>query len=477
MMDLSIRELLETAGERAISFRENNEEISPYPQVGVEHLRKMFDVSLPQKGRSGKDVINQLADAAEQGLVGISSKKFYGWVMGSSHPAGIAADWLTSAWAQNAAIYQTAPSAAVTEEVAGKWLLDLLDLPRKSTFAFTTGATMASVICLAAARSEVLKKAGWDLEADGMFGAPEVKAFISEEAHATIYSGLRFLGFGKTRLVQVSSDDEGRMNAEDLAEKLLSHSGPKIIIAQAGHINSAAFDDFVAISKLSCKHDAWLHIDGAFGLWARTSPKYRNLCNDVELADSWSIDGHKLLQVPYDSGYAIIKNPDAHMRAMATSASYLNESSEDGRNPTSFAPELSRRARGFTLWAVLQTLGREGVTALVEENCQAAAQLANRLTKVPGICLLHKPYLNQLAISFNDIGSKTDQQQTTIRTLKKVQTQQCWFLKEAVWKGKTILRVSFSSMPNSTQEIDELADAIIDAYRSVIKERFITIPA
>lgn len=471
-MELSIRELLETAGDRAISFRERNEDMSPYPQAGFEDLRKMFDAGLPQKGRSGKDVINQLADAAEQGLVGISSKKFYGWVMGSSHPAGIAADWLTSAWAQNAGIYQTAPSAAVAEEVAGKWLLELLDLPRTSTFALTTGATMASFICLAAARSEVLKKAGWDLEADGMFGAPEVKVFLSEEAHSTIYSGLRYLGFGKNRLIQISSDAEGRMQPNDLADKLSLHAGPKIIIAQAGHINSAAFDDFTQIIKLSRQNDAWLHVDGAFGLWAKTSPKYRALCKDVEGADSWSIDGHKLLQVPYDSGYAIINNPDAHMRAMATSASYLNHTSEDGRNPALYSTELSRRARGFTLWAVLQTLGREGITALVEENSNNAAQLAKRLSKVSGICLLHKPYLNQLAIAFNADGTKYDNHQATIRTLKKLQDQQCWFLKEAAWKGRTILRVSFSSMPNNPDEIDALADAIIDAYHSAIDNSY-----
>ena len=476
-MDISIRELLEMAGERAISFREKNEETSPYSQANVEQLREMFDVNLPTKRRSDKDVINQLADAAEQGLVGISSKKFHGWVIGSSHPAGIAADWLTSAWAQNAAIYQSSPSASVAEEVAGKWLLDLLALPRESTFAFTTGATMASIICLAAARSEVLKQAGWDLEANGMFAAPEVKVFISEEAHATIYSGLRFLGFGKNHLVQVTSDDEGRMNTIDLADKLSSQSGPKIIIAQAGHINSAAFDDFTTISKLSRQYDAWLHIDGAFGLWARTSPKYRELCADVENADSWSIDGHKLLQVPYDSGYAIIKNSDAHMRAMATSASYLNETEKDGRNSALYGPELSRRARGFALWAVLQTLGREGVKALVEENCQNTLHLANRLMKVPGICVLHKPYLNQLAISFMGNGCAFDDDQTTIRTLRKLQHQQCWFLKEAAWKGQIILRISFSSMPNSLHEIDELADAIIVSYRSVIIDQPIAISA
>ena len=467
-MDTSIRELLEIAGERAISFRENNEAASPYPKVDAEQLRKMFDTGLLEKGRPGKDVIKQLADAAEPGLVGISSKRFYGWVMGSSHPAGVAADWLTSAWAQNSAIYQTSPSAAIAEEVAGKWLLDLLDLPRKSSFAFTTGATMASFICLAAARSEVLKKVGWDLEKDGLFGAPEIKVFLSEEAHSTIFSGLRFLGFGRNRLVQISSDGDGRMETEDLAEKLASYDGPKIIIAQAGHINSAAFDNFVTISKLSRQVDGWLHVDGAFGLWARTAPDYQHLCEGVDLADSWSVDGHKLLQVPYDSGYAIIKHPNAHMRAMTTSASYLNETIEDGRNPTLFVPELSRRARGFALWAVLQALGRDGVTELVDKNCKNAEQLAKRLAAISGIRLHHKLYFNQLAISFRDDSSDADHHKITMRTFEKLQEQQDWFLKEAEWKGHTILRISFSSMPNSSQEIDKLADAIIAAYQSVL---------
>ncbi len=388
--------------------------------------------------------------------------------MGSSHPVGVAADWLTSAWGQNPAVYQTAPAAAIAEEVAGQWLIDLLDLPRQSSIAFSTGATMSSFICLAAARGEVLHRQGWDLEADGVFGAPEISVFLSEEAHSTIFAVLRYLGFGQNRLIKIAADDNGAMNSADLAGKLKTCSGPKIIIAQAGHINSGAYDDFEEVARLATNYGAWMHVDGAFGLWARTSPNLKHLCDGIDLADSWSVDGHKWLQVPYDSGYAIVKHPKAHRRAMTNSADYLNVSKTDGRNPTHYGPELSRRARGFTVWAVLQAMGREGIAQLVEDSCRNTQHLANKLRKIPGISILHQVCLNQLAISFeafdDNVNGKRDHDEITLETIACLQANQRWFVKDARWKDQAILRISLTSMPNSDGEIHEFGEAVIDAY-------------
>ena len=467
-MQPETRNIMETAFEHAVSYRENVDASNPYPTASAGQLRKLFDTGLPEKGRAGEDVISHLVRAASPGLMGTSSKNFYGWVMGSSHPVGVAADWLTSAWGQNPAVYQTAPSAAIAEEVAGNWLIDLLDLPRQSSIAFSTGATMSSFICLAAARSEVMLRHGWDLEADGVFGAPEISVLLSEEAHSTIFAVLRYLGFGTNRLIKVAADENGAMNSSNLARKLEICSGPKIVIAQAGHINSGAFDDFEEIARLASIHRAWMHVDGAFGLWARTSPDLKHHCDGIDLADSWSVDGHKWLQVPYDSGYAIVKHPQAHRRAMTNSADYLNVSETDGRNPTHYGPELSRRARGFTVWAMLQALGREGIAQLVEDSCRNTQYLAGKLCKVPGISILHGVSLNQLAITFeactSNVNDNRDNDEITLETISCLQANQRWFVKDARWKDRAILRISLSSMPNDDGEINEFGEAIIDAY-------------
>lgn len=465
---MTMRTVLMQAAERALSYRDRVDQVSPYPNASATDLREYFDVGLPEKGRAGIDVIAQLADAAEPGLVGSTGNSFFGWVMGASNPVGIAADWLTAAWGQNSAIYQTAPSAAIAEEIAGKWLIDLLDLPRQSSIGFTTGATMASFICLAAARSEVLKRHGWDVEARGLYGAPEIRVYLSEEAHSTIFAGLRFLGFGNDRLVRINADQEGRMDTDDLARKLGNQSGPTLIISQAGHINTGAFDDFNAVNGLAEKYRAWHHVDGAFGLWARSSPDLAHLCDGAEKADSWSVDGHKWLQVPYDSGYAIVKHSDAHRRAMATTAGYLNETAEDGRNPTHFVPELSRRARGFATWAVLQHLGRRGVSDIVEGNSQNAAQLAAYLAQVPGIRILHNVVLNQVCLEFT--GKNGLANSLTGRVAEQLQESRIWFVKEAEWRGKTVLRISFSSATKSKSQIDAFADAIIECWETVQSE-------
>jgi glutamate/tyrosine decarboxylase-like PLP-dependent enzyme len=439
----------------------------PRPGATAADLRDLFDIRLPDDGRDGVEVLDRLAAAARSGLVGNTGPDFFGWVMGASHPVGVAADWLTAAWGQNAAIYATAPAAAIAEEVVSLWLVDLLRLPPESAVGFATGATMASFTCLAAARSEVFRRVGYDLEADGLVGAPPITVFVGEEAHATIFSGLRYLGFGRKNCVEIASDAAGRMRADDLSRKLDRHHGPKIIVGQAGHINSGAFDPFPELADSARSHDAWLHVDGAFGLWARAVPELEQLTTDVEAADSWAVDGHKWLQVPYDSGFAIVRDAHALKRAMDTTASYIAEKPGDGRNPTQYGPELSRRARGFAPWAVLQALGRNGVADLIRGHCQLARYLATTLAGEPGIIVMNEVALNQLAIVFEDPTSTTDADTLTGRVAAEIRRENTSFVEQAEWKGRRILRVSIISADTRQEHVDRLAASIIRAWRHV----------
>lgn len=466
MNDKGINKAFELAYFRAQQYR--NTVCPPKPSASLAQLREAFDVALPEQGRAPEEVIKALADAAEPGLMGNTSSQFYGWVMGASHPVGIAADYLTSTWGQNAGIFQTAPAAAVAEEVCAKWLLDLLDLPAESSVGFATGATMSSFTCLAAARSEVLRQRGWDLELDGFNGAPAIQVFLGEEAHSTIFAALRYLGFGDRQLKRIKSDEQGRISCNHLAQALSESSGPNIIIAQAGHINSGAFDSFSEISALAKTHQAWLHVDGAFGLWARSVPAYSSLCTGLELADSWSVDGHKWLQVPYDSGFAIVRNSEAHHRVMAITASYLG-ATEGGRNPSEWVPELSRRARGFVVWAVMQSLGRQGVVELVTRHCQCASHLAELLVKKSdGICILNEVVLNQLAISFGDKGAgETECDQYTQSVIEEIQAENIAFVSGARWKGRWIMRVSVIAESTGLADVERLAELIVGAWSNV----------
>ena len=386
--------------------------------------------------------------------------------MGASHPVGIAADWLTSSWAQNSGMYKVSPAGSVAEEVASKWLLELLKLPSASTIGFTTGATMASFICLSAARSEVLAKAGWNLEEDGFNGAPKINIFLGEQAHSTIYAGLRYLGFGTRQLIKIKTDQQGRMDIADLEQKFLAAEGPKIIICQAGHINSGAFDPFEEIVALAKQQKAWVHVDGAFGLWAQAVPEKSHLCKGLEDCDSWSVDGHKWLQVPYDSGFAIVRNSVAHRRAMDISASYLVTTEDDGRSPSQYVPELSRRAKGFAVWAVLQALGKKGIAEMVSRHCSCATHLQKLLTDEEGIHVLNDVVLNQLAIAF---GDPEDSDSYTVQVIEAIQQENTVYVNGANWQEREIMRISVISRETSLADIELLAESIIRAWRLVKK--------
>ena len=455
----------------ATAFRGGLGSAPPRPIATASELRALFDVGMPDEGRNGMAIIEQLAAAAGPGLVGNAGPGFFGWVMGASHPVGVAADWMTAAWGQNAAIYRTSPAAAIAEEVASRWLLELLRLPARSSVGFTSGATMASFICLAAARGEVLRRVGYDLEEGGMSGAPPLTVLLGEEAHASIFSALRYLGFGRANLVAIGTDAEGRMRLGDLERRLAKRSGPKIIVGQAGHINTGAVDPLPGIAALARAHDAWFHVDGAFGLWTRAAPRLRHLCDGADEADSWAVDGHKWLQVPYDSGFAIVSDALAHKRAMDTTASYLNAAPEDGRNPTQYGPELSRRARGFAVWAVIQALGRHGVAAVVEDHCRLAGQLRDRLQAVPGIEVRNAVCLNQLAVAFAAGGAVAAADTLTDQVIAEIQTENTSFVEGATWKGRRIMRVSITSRETRKEDVDRLGRSIVRAWEKVMAPR------
>lgn len=419
----------------------------------AEALRRRFCLPTPEVGADPATVIDDLIAAAEPGLVGNTLPSFFGWVMGASDTTGVAADWLTSVWGQNAAIYQTAPAAAIAEEAVSAWLLDLLDLPRESSVGFVTGATMAGFVCLAAARREVLAAAGHDFERWGFRNAPDLRVFLAEDTHVSNFAALRFLGFGEASIERIGTDAQGLMIPAELAARMALHAGPKIIVATAGHIHTGGFDAFEAIAALARSHGAWLHVDGAFGLWARTLPEKAHLTRGIELADSWSVDGHKWLQLPYDSGFAIVRHADAHRRAMAMSASYLGRDAHDGRNPTEYNPELSRRARGFAAWAIIRKLGRAGIRDLVRRHCRCAEQLAEAIGRIAGLRVENRVDLNQVLVT-------ADRDDTIERLNTRLQRSGKAFVRSALWRGQRALRFSVISQETVPGMMQLLADAM-----------------
>jgi glutamate/tyrosine decarboxylase-like PLP-dependent enzyme len=445
-------------------FRNDAPYIPAIPSVTANELREQFDIGLPETGRAGAEIIQDLIKAATPGLAANTHPNFYAWVQGSSHPVGVAADMLTSGWGQNSAIYQTAPAAAIAEEISSKWLLDLLQLPAESSVAYVTGATTASFVCLSVARNEVLQAVDYDLDANGIFGAPTIHVLVGDEAHSTIFADLRYLGFGTKNLVKIKTDEQGRMDAADLARQIEHYDGPKILVLQAGHINSGAFDDFKHLIPTAKAAGAWVHVDGAFGLWANANPTLAHLCNGIEAADSWTVDGHKWLQVPYDCGFAIVRDEAAHKRAMSMAASYLVTSPDDGKNPSNYGMELSRRARGFAVWATLQALGRSGISEMVDRHCRCASHLAQRLAGEEGIHVLNEVVLNQVTIAFGMESPVNTQTNSVIDTIRAENEH---FVLGAAWQGHVVLRVSIISRLTSMDDIDRLADSICRAWHQV----------
>jgi glutamate/tyrosine decarboxylase-like PLP-dependent enzyme len=458
---------LQLAAARAIEFRRTLHDRPQRPEKTYAEMRALFRKAVPEKPVDTTALIEELVALAEQGLGAMAGPRFFGWVIGSSHPAGVAADWLTSAWGQNVGGHTPTPAAAACEEIAAAWLLELLDLPPQCSVGFVTGATLANFTCLAAARGEVLRRAGWDVEARGLFSAPEIHVFLGAEAHSSIFSALQFLGLGQDRVTLLPVDSMGRIELHAFRSEFLGKPAPKIVILQAGHVNSGAFDPIAEIAALAHAHDAWVHVDGAFGLWARASAETAALAEGCDLADSWATDGHKWLQTPYDTGYAIVRDPGAHARAMTNTASYLPQVAEGERNPSYFVPELSRRARGFPTWAVIRALGRQGIAEMIARHCRYARNMAAALRSEPGIFILNDVVLNQLAVRFGtgEAGEKGDR--LTDAVIARVQARGECFAAGARWRGRAIMRLSVISSAMGDEDVGRSLAAIIDAWRDV----------
>ena len=454
--------LLQQAAELAEKYRERVSDERAFPAITPDELRRRLAMPLTDEGIASEEVISDLAAAVESGLVASAGPRYFGFVIGGSLPVTTAADWLTSAWDQNAGLYSTSPAASVAEEVAAGWLLDVLHLPSSASVGFVTGGGTANFTCLAAARHEVLRRAGWDVEQNGLQGGPEINVVITDEAHATIFSALRLLGLGAARVKRVRTDEQGRMIASEFARVLESCSGPTIVSAQAGNVNTGSFDPLDEITELAHKRDAWVHVDGAFGMWAASSDKLRHLARGAERADSWAVDGHKWLNVPYDCGLAICAHSAAHRGAMGISAAYLVQSKRE-RDNFDLTPEFSRRARGFTVYAALRHLGRKGLSDLIDRGCARARQMAAILREQPGVKILNDVVLNQVLVRFHDSDDATRS------IIERVQQEGTCWLGGTTWHGMAAMRISISNW--STSECDiELSAAVITKAASVVRE-------
>ena len=458
---MSEYEAMARAAEAAMAYRRGIGEAETTPVADYAAMLAAFDAPVPERPGDADAIIAELIEKATPGIRAATGPRFFGWVIGNSHLTGVAADWLTAAWGQNVGNLISAPAASAVEKIAADWLLDLLGLPRESSMGFVTGATVANFVCLAAARSEVLRRAGWDVEAEGMFGAPPVEVVIGADAHATVYSGLKYLGLGAKRVKIVESDSSGRMLARDFERVVRSCAGPVIAIAQAGQINTGACDPFAEMAPVAKEAGAWLHVDGAFGLWAQVAPARAHLTRGVEAADSWATDGHKWLQTPYDCGFAIVRDAEAHRRAMAISASYLPPAAGSERDPSAYVPELSRRARGFATWAMIKQLGRAGLAEMVERHCQIARHMGERLADEAGVELVAPVELNQFMVRFGDSDD------ATLAVVKQVQEDAVAFIGGAQWHGQWVMRVSVSSIATTMAEADVAVDAVLSAWRKV----------
>jgi len=449
-----MRALLQRTAELASDFLESLEDRPIFPTASAAELREALGGPLPDEPTDPEDVLERLAVAADRGIVAIPSGRYFGFVIGGGLPAALAADWLTSAWDQNAGLYACGPAASVVEQVVREWVTDLLGLPDDASIGLVTGTQMGSVTALAAARFRVHERAGWDVTRDGLAGGPRIRVLVGAQRHVTIDRALRLLGLGAPEVV--AADDQGRMNVSALREALRNGGGPTIVCAQAGEVNTGAFDSFGEIADLAAEHGGWLHVDGAFGLWAAASPKLRPLVRGVERADSWITDAHKWLNVPYDSALVLCADPEAHRAAMTVSASYLiQDDTRAVRDQVDWVPEFSRRARGFAVYAALRSLGRSGLAELVERSCECARRFAEGVAELEGVEVLNDVVLNQVLFRF-----ETDER--TDRILREVQDAGEVWMSGTTWDGRRAIRISVSNWQTSDEEID----LALEAFRS-----------
>ena len=447
-----MRKLLEDAAARGIRYLETLDARPVAPSksaVGrLETLRK----PLPDHPTDPREVLRELDEICSPATVATAGRRFFGFVIGGALPSTIAANWLAGAWDNPTGLYAVTPATCTLEEVALGWLLDLFDLPQGAAGAFVTGATVANLTALAAARNRILRNVGWNVEADGLIGAPPLAVIMSEEAHPTVYKSIGMLGLGRNRVHRVPTDAQGRMRVD----RLPKIEGPTIVCTQAGNVNTGAFDPIGEICEHLHLTDAWIHVDGAFGLWAATSPSHAHLTAGIERADSWATDAHKWLNVPYDSGIALVRDGEPLRAAMAITADYLPTASER-RNPSDFTPELSRRGRGIEVWAALKSLGRSGVADLVGRCCRHARRFAEGLSAA-GYPILNEVVLNQVLVGFGDA-------QTSQRVIEAVQQDGTCWCGGTVWQGKPAMRISLSSWATTDEDVEASLAAMIRQAR------------
>lgn len=454
-MKIVDEDLLGRASGHAIEFLRKLPERHVGARATREELREALSGELSETGDDADEVLDALAAQAERGAVATAGPRFFGFVIGGSLPVALAADWLTCAWDQNCGIYVASPLAAVVEETAREWLLDILDLPRQSSVGFVTGGQMANFTSLAAARHGVLRKAGWNVEEGGLAGAPNVNIVAGEEAHVTIHTSLRMLGFGTKALRTVACDEQGRVRPDALRELLQNLQGPTIVCSQAGNVNTGAVDPLREVAAIVHERGGWMHVDGAFGLWGRASRKRRPLLDGAELADSWATDAHKWLNVPFDSGIVIVKDSAAHRASMTVAAAYLEQTTGAERDSVDWVPDFSRRGRGFAIYAALRTLGRLGVEDLVDRCCDHALRFAEILGGDSRVKILNDVVLNQVLVRFGDDDALT---RAVISRVQKDGT--CW-LAGTVWHGVAAMRISVSNWATTQEDVDRSAQAIL----------------
>ena len=450
------RELLARTAALAADYLETLDTRPIRPERGYREMHELFDRAVPDRPADPAEVVEELAGLGEQGVMAIGSGRWYGFVAGGAVPSSLAADWLVSAWDQNTGLAEPTPATSALEAVTGRWVLELLGLPPESSFAFVTGCQMAHVTCLAAARHSVYRRAGWDLPQRGLAGAPPLRVVLGGKRHVTIKRALRLLGIGESQEVVLPADSEGRMTTEQL-EAALDASTPTIVCAQAGEVNTGAFDDLEAIVELAARAGAWVHVDGAFGLWAAASPALAHLVAGYERADSWATDGHKWLNVPFDCGIALCAHRNDHEAAMEYAAPYLAVSeSHVARDPMGYSPEFSRRARAVPVWAAIRELGREGITALVDRCCAHARAIAEGLAALPGCEIVNDVVLNQVLFRFED-------DERTQAILAAVQKEGEAWMSPTTWDGRFTIRISVVGWRTSERDVERTVAAFARA--------------
>ncbi len=470
-LDSDFRKTLDSAFTLAVNHLENLDQTSVAATVDLATLRARISKPLARAGITPEQVIQELADDVAGGLLGSAGGRFFGWVIGGALPAAVGADWLTSVWQQNSALYACSPAAAVVEETVGVWLKEILGLPSAASFALVTGCQMAHVTCLAAARHALLKNRGWDVESQGMFGAPAIRILSSTECHGSFERAVRLLGFGQSQVKLLPVDDQGRLIPEALEDELRKDTAaPTLVLLQAGDINIGAYDEFEKLIPVAKRYAAWAHVDGAFGLWAGASPRFRHLVKGIEAADSWATDGHKWLNVPFDSGFAFVADPEAHRASLSIRASYLTHAA-DARDQVDWNPEWSRRARGFPAYAALRQLGRDGIAELVERCCRHARSLTTRIGALPGAEVLWEPTINQGLVRFLDpnvasVGGPVPAEtaaahdRRTDEVIAAILKTGEAFFGGTTWRGRRAMRISVTNWRTTDADVDRVVNAV-----------------